>query len=55
MRRSRRAGDQACNAAAAAALPDAEKLNQLNAIKDRVNSDAAGASRAAVAKIVGVI
>ena len=49
------AGDQACNAAVASALPDAEKLNQLNAIKDRVNSDAAGASRAAVAKIVGVI
>lgn len=49
------AGDQACNAAAASVLPDDDKLTQLNAIKDRVNSDAAGASRAAVAKIVGVI
>ncbi|MEB3030379.1 hypothetical protein [[Mycobacterium] nativiensis] len=49
------AGDQACNAAATSALPDADKLKQLNAIKDRVNSDAAGASRAAVAKIVGVV
>lgn len=49
------AGDQACNATAAAALPDAAKLKQLNSIKDRVNSDAAGASRAAVAKIVGVV
>ncbi|MEO6794852.1 MAG: hypothetical protein ABI253_02010 [Mycobacterium sp.] len=49
------AGDQACNAAAASALPDADKIIQLNAIKDRVNSDAAGASRAAVAKIVGVV
>ncbi|MCV7385559.1 hypothetical protein [Mycolicibacter longobardus] len=49
------AGDQACNAAAASALSDAAKINQLNAVKDRVNSDAAGASRAAVAKIVGVI
>jgi hypothetical protein len=49
------AGDQACNAAAASVLPDDDKLTQLNAIKDRVNSDAAGASRAAVAKVVGVI
>lgn len=49
------AGDQACNAAAASALPDDDKLTQLNIIKDRVNSDAAGASRAAVAKIVSVI
>lgn len=49
------AGDQACNAAAASALPDDDKLTQLNAIKDRVNGDAAGASRAAVAKIVGVV
>ncbi|OBG03182.1 hypothetical protein A5772_05080 [Mycolicibacter sinensis] len=49
------AGDQACNEAASSALPDDDKLSQLNAIKDRVNSDAAGASRAAVAKIVRVI
>lgn len=49
------AGDQACNAAAASALPDTDKLAQLNAIKDRVNNDAAGASRAAVTKIVGVV
>lgn len=49
------AGDQACNAAVASALPDDAKLTQLNAIKDRVNSDAAGASRAAVAKIISVI
>lgn len=49
------AGDQACNAAAASVLPDDDKLTQLNAIKDRVNSDAAGASRAAVVKIVSVI
>lgn len=49
------AGDQACNTAAASALPDVDKLTQLNAIKDGVNSDAAGASRAAVTKIVGVV
>jgi hypothetical protein len=49
------AGDQACSAAAASALPDDDKLTRLNAIKDRVNSDAAGASRAAVAKIISVI
>lgn len=49
------AGDQACNAAAASVLPDGDKLTQLNAIKDRLNSDAAGASRAAVTKIVSVI
>lgn len=49
------AGNDACNAAAASALPDDDKLAQLNAIKDRVNSDATGASRAAVAKIVDVI
>ncbi|WP_131810543.1 hypothetical protein [Mycolicibacter sinensis] len=49
------AGDQACNAAAVSALPVHGKLTQLNAVKDRVNNDAAGASRAAVGKIIGVI
>lgn len=49
------AGDQACTAVAASALPDAAKLEQLNAIKVNVNGDAAGASRAAVAKIVSVV
>lgn len=49
------AGDQACSAAAASTLPDDDKLTRLNAIKDRVNSDATGASRAAVAKIVGIV